>query len=82
MTSDDIKRMKVMKLQSDLQARRITTNGLKAVLVSRLEEAVKNNVPLMKNCAPEVIEHSAGGEFLAGEYWKMLDPEAGVITKK
>ena len=65
MTSDDIKRMKVMKLQSDLQARRITTNGLKAVLVSRLEEAVKNNVPLMKNCAPEVIENSAGVDFAA-----------------
>ena len=65
MTSDDIKRMKVMKLQSDLQARRITTNGLKAVLVSRLEDAAKKNVPLMKNSVPEVIEHYAGGDISA-----------------
>ena len=36
-TSDDIKKMKVMELLSALQARRMTTNGLKAVLVSRLE---------------------------------------------
>ena len=68
MTSDDIKKTKFMELQSDLQARGMTTNGLKAVLVSRLEEAVEKNVPFMKNRAPEVIEHRAGGEFAAGAY--------------
>ena len=41
----------------------MTTNGLKALLVSRLEEAVEKNLPLMQNSAPEVIEHSDGGEF-------------------
>ena len=46
----------------------MTTNGLKAVLVSRLEEVVEKNVPLIHNCAPEVIEHRAGGEFAAGAY--------------
>ena len=55
LTSDDIKNMKVMKLRSALQARGMTTNGLKAVLVSRLEEAVEKNVTLVQNSAPEVI---------------------------
>ena len=59
--SDDIKKMKVVELRSSLQARGITTNRLKAVLVSRLEEAAEKNVPLMKNCAPAVIGHSSGG---------------------
>ena len=66
LTSDDINKMKVMELRSTLQARGMTKNGLKAVLVSRLEEAVKKNVPLMQNLAPEVIEYSSGGEFAAG----------------
>ena len=52
MTSDDIKKMKFMELQSALQARGMTTNGLKSVLVSRLEEVVKKNVPLINNNVP------------------------------
>ena len=60
----------------------MTTNGLKAVLVSRLEEAVEKNVTLIHNHAPEVIEHCAGGEFAAGAYWKKLDPESEVIDEE
>ena len=66
LTSYDINKMKVMELRSALQARGMTKNGLKAVLVSRLEEVIKKNVPLMQNIAPEVIENSSGGEFAAG----------------
>ena len=82
MTSDDIKKMQVMELRSALQARGTTTNGLKALLVSRLEEAVEKNVPLIQNRAPEVIQHGAGGEFASGAYWKKLDPEAEVIYEE
>ena len=82
MTSDDIKKMKFMELQSDLQARGTTKNGLKAALVSRLEEAFEKNVQLIHNHAPEVIEHCVGGEFAAGTYWKKLDPEAEVVDEK
>ena len=57
----------------------MTTNGLKAVLVSRLEDAFKKNVTLLQNRAPEVIEHSAGGEFASSAYYKSIDPEAEVI---
>ena len=66
MTSNDIKKMKFMELRSALQARGTTTNGLKSVLVSRLEETAEKNVTLMQNYVPEVIEHCAGGEFAAG----------------
>ena len=82
MTSNDIKKMKFMELQSALKTRGMTTNGLKAVLVSRLEEVVEKNVPLIHNHAPEVIEHRAGGEFAAGAYWKKLNPEAEVIEEE
>ena len=60
----------------------MTTNGLKAVLLSRLEEAVEKNVTFIQNRAPEVIEHRAGGEFAAGAYLKKLDPEAEVIDEE
>ena len=79
LTSDDTKKMKVMELRSALQGIGMKTNGLKAVLVSRLEEVFEKNVPLMQNRAPEVIEHCACGEFTDGVYWKKLDPEAEVI---
>ena len=82
MTSNDTKKMKFMELRSALQARVMTTNGLKAVLVSRLEEAVKKNVTLIHNHAPEVIENCAGGEFASGAYWKKLDPESEVIDEE
>ena len=39
-------------------------------------------MPLIQNCAPEVIEHNAGGEFDAGAYWKKLEPEAEVIDEE
>ena len=82
LTSDAIKKMKVMELRSALQERGITKNGLKAVLVSRLEEAVEKNVPLIQNCTPEVIENRAGGDFAAGAYWKKIDTEAEVIDEE
>ena len=82
LTSDDIKKMKVMELRSALQEIGRTANVLKAVLVSRLKDAAKNNVPLIQNCVPEVIEHCAGGKFAAGAYWKNLDPEAEVIDEE
>ena len=50
--------------------------------MSRLEEADEKNVPLIQNCAPEVIEHRADDEFAAGAYWKKLDPEAEEIDKE
>ena len=81
-TRNDIKKMKVMELLSTLQARGMMENELKAVLVSRSEDAAKKNVPLMQNRAPEVIEHSAGGEFADGAQWKKLDPEAEVIYEE
>ena len=71
-----------MELQSALQARGMTTNGLKAVLVPRLEDAVEKNATLIQNRAPEVIEHRAGGEFASGAYWNKLDPEAELIDEE
>ena len=71
-----------MELQSALQARGTTTNGLKSVLVSSLEEVVEKNVPLIQNRAPEVIQHGAGGEFASGAYWKKLDTEAEFIYEE
>ena len=66
LTSNDIKKMKIMEFRSALQARGMTENGFKSVLASRLEEAVEKNVTLIQNRAPEVIEHCAGGDFVAG----------------
>ena len=82
LTSDDIKKMRVMELQSALQARGMAANVLKAVLVSRLEDAFDNNVPFIQNCAPEVIEHGSGGDFAAVAYRKKLDPEVEVIDEE
>ena len=48
----------------------MTTNVLKAVLLSRLEEGVHKNVPSIQNRESEFIEHRAGGEFAAGAYRK------------
>ena len=70
------------QLRSALQARGMTTNRLKPVLVSRLEETVKKTVKLIRNRVPEVIEYCGGGEFEAGAYWKKVDPEAEVIDEE
>ena len=82
LASDDIKKMKVAELRAALEIRGLQKNGLKAVLIARLEDAVKNNVPLMQNCAPEVRSNSAGDTFEAGVYWKMLDPEEEAINEE
>ena len=60
----------------------MTTNGSKSVLVSMLGKSVDKNVPLIQNREPKVIEHRSGGEFVSGDYWKKLDPEAEVVDEK
>ena len=65
LTSNAIKKMKVKELRTALEVRGLSKNGLKAVLVARLEDAVKNNVPLMQNCAPEIINNSAGDAYIS-----------------
>ena len=65
LTSNDINQMKFVEFRSDLQAIGMTKNGLKAVLVSRLEEAIEKNMSLMQNLVLEVIEHYAGGDISA-----------------
>ena len=82
LTSDDIKKMKVTELRNSLQARGMTKNVLKVVLVSRLDEAVDKNVSLMQSCAPVDIEYRDGCEFAAGAYQKKIDQEAEVIYQE
>ena len=49
LTEAVIDAMKIVELRSELGKRGMSRNGLKAVLVERLKEAVAQNVPLLEN---------------------------------
>ena len=50
-------------------------NGLKAVLIQRLKEAVSQKVPLLVDCPDNETANNADEGFDGGAFWHLLDPE-------
>ena len=47
LTDDAIKNMKIAELRNELSLRGLSKNGLKAVLVDRLKDAIAKKLPLV-----------------------------------
>ena len=81
LTSEMIDKMVVAELKVALDARGMSKIGLKAVLIERLKEAVKNAVPIVQDRPPEVADNSAGKDFDPGAYWKLLEPDGEEVDE-
>ena len=73
--------MKIVELRSKLGKRGMSKNGLKAVLVERLKEAVAQNVPLLKNQPDHEVANNAGDGFDGGAYWELLEADGGEVDE-
>ena len=73
---DDVTNLKVNELKDELRKRGLGSfKGKKAELQQKLKEAIENNVPLMTNLSPEVMDNLADDVFAPGSYWKLVDNE-------
>ena len=68
-----IDKMKVLDLRKHLEDRGMSKNGLKAVLVQRLKEAVQGNVPLLAARPDHEAANNAGNGFDGGAYWHLIE---------
>ena len=68
-----IKKMKVAEIRVALQARRISNNGLKEVLIDRLKTAVAEDVAILQDHPVEEIENSASDVLNPVNYRKKLE---------
>ena len=69
---ETIKKMKVPYLCIALQARGLSRNGLKTVLIYQLKAAVGRGVPLIEDRPAVEVQNSAGNDFHPSTYWKEI----------
>ena len=74
LTEAQIDSMKVKDLRQHLEERGMSKNGLKAVLVQRLKDAVHQNVPLLTQRPYNKAANNAGNGFDGGAYWHLMKP--------
>ena len=74
-TDENIDKMKVSELRVELERRGMSKNGLKAVLIQRLKEAVSQKVPLLTDRPDDEVANNAGDGFDGGAFWQLLEPE-------
>ena len=63
-------KMNLAKLRVALQARGMSNNGLKAVLIDLLKTSVAEGVAILQDFPVTEIENSVGDVFHPGSYWK------------
>ena len=69
LTDDEIQNMKVAELRNELSCRGLSKNGLKAVLVDRLKDAIAKKLPLMSKRPLVEVANTAGDGFHPSVYW-------------
>ena len=75
LSDENIDKMKVSELRVELERRGMSKNGLKAVLIQRLKEAVSQKVPLLTDRPDDEVANNAGDGFDGGAFWQLLEPE-------
>ena len=70
---EDVCKMKVAELKTELKRRGCSVTGKKDELVERLVKAIEENVPLVENLPTEKVENLAGDGFSPGAHWELLE---------
>ena len=73
--------MKVAVLRNELSLRGLLKNGLKAVLVDRLKDAIAKKLPLMSKRPLVEVANTAGDGFQLGVYWEEITADGEFIDK-
>ena len=82
LTDDKIEKMKVSELKEALGARNLSKNGVKAVLINRLKQAVANGMGVVENINPNIISNMAGENFEPMAHWELLTPDTNLVVEE
>ena len=69
---EKVTKLSVSQLKEELKVRGLVVRGNKKELVGKLQEAIKNGVPLVENMTKEKAANLAGESFSPGAYWENL----------
>ena len=72
LTVEEVTKLSVSQLKEELKMRGLVVRGNKKELVGKLQEAIKNGVPLVENMTKEKAANLAGESFSPGAYWENL----------
>ena len=72
--------MKVSDINDALGAQNLGKNGVKAVLVSRLKQAVANGMANVDIIDPKMISNIVGESFESMARWELLDPDSSSVV--
>ena len=82
LSEEDVDKMKNTELKEELIKRGLARGGNKPVLIERLKEAIRMNVPLVGNMTAEVRNNLAGDAFNGGAHWAMLEQDGDIIVEE
>ena len=81
LTPDEVMKMKVIEIKSELKKRGLSCIGLKEVLIARLNEAIEKGVPLLRNLSEKEASNLAGDVFSPGAHWEMLECDGEFVAE-
>ena len=74
--------MKAPDVINELKIRGLSTKGKKSELVSRMKDAIENNLPILENITKSKAQNMAGVEFTPGAHWEELACDGDFIEEQ
>ena len=81
LNEETIKKMKASDLRIALEARGLSSNGLKTFLIYQLKAAVRRGFPLIEYRPDLEVQKIAGNYFHPTAYWKEIHPSGDDIDE-
>ena len=81
-TDDDVAKMAVSALKTELKNRGISVKGKKEELKIRLKKALEDKIPLVASMTTHKAANLAGDSFSPGAHWELLEMTGNFVEER